>query len=63
MAKAFLEKPRYSQQVRINNHIDKMNDIAENGPYIEGIMCEHYLQKIQKILKKVNDVSIPEKMH
>jgi adenine-specific DNA-methyltransferase len=52
MAKAFLEKPRYSQQVRINNHIDKMNCIAENGPYIEGIMCENYSPKNTKDIKK-----------
>jgi len=52
MAKAFLQKPRYSQIQRINIHIDKMNEIAEKGPYTEGIISMNYAPKDTKVPKK-----------
>lgn len=42
MAKCFLEKPNEEQKDRIIYHLEKMNEIAENGPYIEGIICKLY---------------------
>lgn len=51
MAKCFLERPSEEQIVRIIFHIDTMNNIAENGPYIEGIICKLYAPKNTKDIK------------
>ena len=42
MAYCYLVKPSDIQKNNIINHIDKMNEIAENGPYYEGIICKYY---------------------
>ena len=42
MAKCYIVKPTNEQQFRIKDHITNMNDLAENGPYKEGIICKHY---------------------
>ena len=45
MAKCFMSKPNDIQLEKIKLHIHNMNEIAENGPYIEGIICENYAPK------------------
>ena len=45
MAKCYLEKPSKVNQGKIKNHIDKMNSLAQNGPYIEGIISMNYAPK------------------
>jgi adenine-specific DNA-methyltransferase len=45
MAYCYLVKPSLSQRDRIINHIHKLNELAENGPYIEGIICKYYAPK------------------
>lgn len=45
MAYCYLVNPSPSQKERIINHINKLNDLAENGPFIEGIICKLYAPK------------------
>jgi len=52
MARCFLEKPTDEQKVRIENHLDKMNNLAKNGPYSEGIICKLYAPKNTKEIKE-----------
>jgi adenine-specific DNA-methyltransferase len=42
MAYCYLVIPTDEQKQRIYNHIQKMNDIAENGDYYEGIISKLY---------------------
>jgi adenine-specific DNA-methyltransferase len=45
MAYCYLVNPTPSQKDRITNHINKLNELAENGPFIEGIICKLYSPK------------------
>lgn len=45
MAYGFLKKPNECDIPKIKYHIDTMNKLAENGPFIEGIICEYYSPK------------------
>jgi len=45
MAKCYLETPSKKDQVKIQTHIGKMNDIAINGPFVEGIITRLYAPK------------------
>ena len=45
MCKCYLDRPSISDIKLINNHINKMNDISVNGPFIEGIISENYSPK------------------
>ena len=51
MAKCYLIKPTKPQQNRIKEHFDKMNELAENGPYEEGIICKLYAPKNTEDIK------------
>jgi adenine-specific DNA-methyltransferase len=42
MAYCYLVTPTKQQQDRIAEHIETMNMLAENGPYMEGIICKLY---------------------
>ena len=42
MAKCFMEKPSEEQQKEIASHINSMNNLAENGPYVQGIITKLY---------------------
>jgi adenine-specific DNA-methyltransferase len=42
MSYCYLVKPSDHQRDRISSHIEIMNDLAENGPYEEGIICKLY---------------------
>jgi adenine-specific DNA-methyltransferase len=43
MSHCFLVTPTQENQVKIQEHIQKMNNLAENGPYYEnGIIYSHY---------------------
>lgn len=41
----FLVKPSEEQSIKIFSHIQKMNQLALNGPYKEGIICKLYSPK------------------
>ena len=45
MAKCFLNTPTPEMQEKIKVHIDNMNHIAENGPFIQGIISKLYAPK------------------
>jgi len=52
MSKCYLMTPTREQQDNIKNHIDIMNKIAENGPYIEGIISKLYAPKETQNIQK-----------
>jgi adenine-specific DNA-methyltransferase len=52
MAKCYLVHPTEEQVVRILQHIQQMNELAEKGPYIEGIICKLYAPKDTKDIKE-----------
>ena len=41
-ASCYVKQPTKSQQEKIAKHIEKMNELAEKGPYIEGLMTKYY---------------------
>ncbi len=45
MSKCYLETPTDEQKERIQEHINSMNDLAENGPYEEGFVSKLYAPK------------------
>ena len=45
MAYSYLVHPTENQKQEISNHIRIMNEIAEKGPYNEGIICKLYAPK------------------
>lgn len=45
MAQCFLQTPTEEQEQRIIYHITIMNQLAETGPYKEGIICKNYAPK------------------
>jgi len=51
MAHCYLVNPSDSQKTRIIEHIRIMNQIAETGPYTEGIICKLYAPKETKNIK------------
>jgi len=52
MAYCYLVNPSDIQKERVSNHIKIMNEIAENGPYSEGIICKLYAPKDSKCIKE-----------
>jgi adenine-specific DNA-methyltransferase len=52
MAQCFLNTPSLEQQHKIKNHIDIMNNIAQNGPFIEGIISKYYAPKETNNIQK-----------
>jgi adenine-specific DNA-methyltransferase len=45
IANCYVKQPTKAQQEKIAAHIEKMNELAEKGPYIEGIMTKYYAPK------------------
>ncbi len=45
MASCYLVNPTEAQKKQILQHIEIMNNIAKNGPFIEGIICKLYAPK------------------
>lgn len=45
MSKCYLETPSVEQRTMIHQHINAMNTLAENGPYVEGIISKLYAPK------------------
>ena len=41
----YVRQPTKSQQEKIAHHIEKMNELAEKGPWIEGVMTKYYAPK------------------
>lgn len=52
MAHCYLVNPTLMQKERIVEHIRVMNEIAEKGPYSEGIICKLYSPKDSKNIKE-----------
>jgi len=52
MAYCYLIHPSDNQKERVSNHIRIMNEIAEKGPYHEGIICKLYSPKDSKNIKQ-----------
>jgi len=42
MASCYLVNPSDTQKERIIKHIDDMNTLAKNGPFVEGVICRLY---------------------
>jgi adenine-specific DNA-methyltransferase len=41
-ASCYVKQPTKAQQEKIAKHIENMNELAEKGPYIEGVMTKWY---------------------
>lgn len=41
----YVKQPSEAQKAKIAKHIEKMNELAEKGPYVEGIMAKYYAPK------------------
>ena len=52
MGKCFLQTPDSTTQERIRFHINKMNQLAEQGPFIEGIISNLYSPKNTKDIQE-----------
>ena len=52
MAYCYLVNPESEQKEKIKNHIKKMNDIAEKGPFFEGIISKLYAPKDTNNIKE-----------
>ena len=52
MAYCYLVNPSDVQKERVSLHIKTMNEIAEKGPYCEGIICNLYAPKDSKNIKE-----------
>lgn len=52
MAQCYLVVPSIGQKERILRHLASMNEIAEKGPYREGIICKLYAPKDTKDIKE-----------
>lgn len=52
MSYCYLITPTDSQKENIAKHIRYMNELAEKGPYVEGIMCKLYSPKDTKNIKE-----------
>lgn len=52
MGKCYLKRPTPKNQEKIQNHIQIMNTLAENGPYVEGIISRLYAPKDTEDVKE-----------
>jgi adenine-specific DNA-methyltransferase len=52
MAYCYLVSPSDEQKKRIETHINVMNNIAKNGPFVEGIISKLYAPKDTKNIKE-----------
>jgi len=52
MAQCYLIYPSAEQQARVAKHIQQMNELAEKGPFYEGIICKLYAPKDTKAIKE-----------
>ena len=48
----YVKQPTGPQKEKIEKHIEKMNELAEKGPYVEGIMTKYYAPRSTKSPKK-----------
>ena len=48
----YVKQPNGPQKEKIAKHIEKMNELAEKGPYVEGIMTKYYAPKSTEHPKK-----------
>lgn len=52
MAYCYLVSPTDEQKISIKTHINVMNNIAKNGPFVEGIISKLYAPKDTKNIKE-----------
>ena len=52
IAKVFMNKPSETQQKKIYQHLDIMNNLATEGPYIEGFVSKLYAPKNTEQVQK-----------
>ena len=52
MAKCFLQAPSLENQAKITSHLERMNTLAESGPFYEGIISQYYAPKNTKEIKE-----------
>ncbi len=52
VCKCYLHRPSILDMKLINNHINKMNDISVNGPFIDGIITNNYSPKDTNNIKE-----------
>lgn len=52
MAKCIFEKPTKEQISKIKTHIEKMNKLAETGPYVKGIITKNYCPESTEDIKE-----------
>ena len=48
----YVKQPNGPQKEKILKHIEKMNELAEKGPYVEGVLTKYYAPKSTKSPKK-----------
>ena len=48
----YVKQPTGPQKEKIAKHIEKMNELAEKGPYVEGIMTKYYAPKSTNNIKE-----------
>ena len=41
----YVKQPTETQKEKIVQHVERMNELAEKGPYVEGIMTKYYAPK------------------
>lgn len=51
MLRCYLIKPPQDDRERVRMHIDRMNDLADHGPYHEGLVATHYAPKVTEDVK------------
>lgn len=44
-ANCYVKQPTKAQKERIAHHIEKMNELAEKGPWVNGVMTKYYAPK------------------
>lgn len=48
----YVKQPNGPQKEKIAKHIERMNELAEKGPYVEGLMTKYYAPKNTESPKK-----------
>ena len=48
----YVKQPTGPQKEKIAKHIEKMNELAEKGPWVEGVMTKYYAPRNTKDIKK-----------
>jgi len=52
MAKCYLSTPSESEKVKVYSHITAMNELAREGPFVAGIICDLYAPQDSKNIQE-----------